>query len=322
MRQNNYNMENNIIQELEVLNDIMADGRQRPWREHKMANELLSLAYDNINPDKAARLRECATFLSYKKTDKGLRLDRANFCRVRLCPICQWRRSLKVFGQTCKVINAYEEKAKHAYAMLTLTVKNCEVDELTDTISAMLKAWDRMSRTAQWKKVVLGWYRGTEITHNLEADTYHPHFHVLLAFRKSYFTSRYYLKHEQWRDMWRAAMRLDYDPVVSIEKCYGGNAAAIAEVTKYSTKPSDYIIPDDWDLTESAVAVLDKALDKRRFVAYGGEFSEIRKQLNLDDPESGDLIHVDDDAALAAEGKILTYFWYSGFRQYWGGKEK
>ena len=57
MRQNNYNMENNIIQELEVLNDIMADGRQRPWREHKMANELLSLAYDNINPDKAARLR-------------------------------------------------------------------------------------------------------------------------------------------------------------------------------------------------------------------------------------------------------------------------
>lgn len=287
-----------------------------------MANELLSLAYDNVNPYKAQRLRECATFLSYKKTDSGLRLDRANFCRVRLCPVCQWRRSLKVFGQTCKVIRAYEEKEKHAYAMLTLTVKNCSAADLSQTITSMLKGWDRMTRITQWKRVVLGWYRGTEITHNLTDDTYHPHFHVLLALRKSYFTSRYYIKHDEWCLMWQKAARLDYNPIVSIEKCYGSNAAAIAEVTKYSTKPSDYIIPDDWDLTEESVATLDAALDRRRFVAYGGEFSEIRKQLHLDDPENGDLIHVEDDATMASEGKILTYFWYSGYRQYYGGREE
>lgn len=310
------------LQGLTELNDVMADGRKRPWREHKMSNELLSLAYDNINPKKAERLRECATFLSYKKTENGMRLDRANFCRVRLCPVCQWRRSLKVFGQTCKVLDAYESKGKHAYAMLTLTLKNCEADELKACIDGMTKAWDRMTRTAKWKRVVLGWYRGTEVTHNLDANTYHPHFHVLLAFRKSYFTSRYYMKHEEWRDMWKQALRIDYDPVVSIEKCYGSNAAAIAEVTKYSTKPDDFLIPDDWDLTEESVRVLDAALDRRRFVAFGGELAKIRQELALEDPEQGDLVHVEDDASAAASGAVFTYFWYSGYRQYYGGMEQ
>ena len=320
------------FENLQVLCDVGRDGRVRPWKEHKMANELLSLAYQEIDESKAARLRECATWLSYRKENSGvLKLSRANFCRVRLCPVCQWRRSLKAFGQTTKIIKAYESEKQHSYAMLTLTAKNCTADELSTVIDNLMAAWGRLTRRTPWLKVVLGWYRGLEVTHNTDPmsaayDTYHPHFHVLLAFRKSYFTSRYYLPQAEWARLWRESLRCDYDPIVDIRKCRpdstGSLAAATAEVTKYSTKSGDFIIPDDWDLTVETVRTLDKALNKRRFIAFGGELGELHRKLNLSDPEEGDLVHIDDENEECGEpAPEFMYFWYSGYRQYMGGNK-
>lgn len=59
-----------------------------------MQNEYLATAYDEIDQRVAERLRTCATRLIYGIGEDGKRrLRAANFCRVRLCPICQWRRS-------------------------------------------------------------------------------------------------------------------------------------------------------------------------------------------------------------------------------------
>lgn len=289
-----------------------------------MQNELLALAYDQIDENKAERLRGCATWLRYKSNGKDMKLDGANFCRIRLCPVCQWRRSLKVFAQTQQVIRAFDKEAPHSYAMLTLTVPNCTGENLRSTIDEMMQAWDRMSRRAPWKKVVLGWYRGLEITHNVDIrssnyDTYHPHFHVLLALRRSYWTSRYYLRQDEWTQLWKDALRAEYVPVVHIQKCRISTSAAIAEVTKYTTKSDDYIIPDDWDLTVETVRLLDKVLEGRKLTAYGGELSRVHKQLHLSDPEDGDLIHTDDEAADEIDPDFATvvFNWYSGYRQYY-----
>ena len=291
-----------------------------------MANEMLSLAYQDFDERKAERLRTCASWLSYKKTVDGLKLDRANFCRVRLCPICQWRRSLKVFGQTCKIVQAFERESQHSYALLTLTLKNCRGEELKSSIDLLMTAWNRLTRTAAWNKVVLGYVRGMEVTHNVDYtspnfDTYHPHFHVLIALRKSYFTSRDYIRQSEWSALWKRCLRIEYVPIVDIRKCKSDRAGAIAEVTKYTTKSSDYLIPDDWDLTSDAVIILDRALDHRRFVAFGGALAELHKKLNLDDPDEGDLIHVDDennvDVDAAAE---FLFVWHCGFKQYYGGE--
>ena len=42
------------------------------------------------------------------------------------------------------------------------------------------------------KNVVIGYFRGLEVTHNLDKnsndyDTYHPHFNIILMVNKSYF---------------------------------------------------------------------------------------------------------------------------------------
>ena len=97
-----------------------------------MANEMLALAYDQVDINKAERLRQCATELvySYDPTTGLKRLKSANFCSVRLCPMCQWRRALKTYLHMTKIYNAVEADRPRAYIYLTLTMRNMPLDEL------------------------------------------------------------------------------------------------------------------------------------------------------------------------------------------------
>lgn len=304
-----------------ILTDKSGTGRERPWREKKMANELLSVAYEEVNARKAERLRECGQFLSFSVGENGKkRLNHMSSCRVRLCPLCAWRRSMKVHAHTTQILDAMA--GDYAYIFLTLTVRNCAADELSGTIDSIMAAWKRFEQRRAFKKAVKGWYRGLEVTHNVDPfspsyDTFHPHFHTLLAVRKGYFTSQKYLKKDDWADLWRQSLKADYEPVVDVRRVKGTNSRAVAEAAKYTVKDADYIIPDDWDLTVDTVRILDAALDARRLVAYGGVMKDWHKKLNLDDEVDGDLIYVDDDVSVDAEtSREEVYFWHTGYSQY------
>lgn len=280
-----------------------------------MQNQYLALAYDDIDPQKAVRLRDCATSLSFDVSTAGdKRLATANFCRVRLCPMCQWRRSLKTFNQAMEVLQALGDKWR--YVFLTLTVRNCQPEELDATLTNVLQSWSRLAKTKEYKAAVHGHMRTLEVTHNLEDDTYHPHIHALLAVRPSYFTGRTYISQDRWTELWRRSARLDYAPIVNIEACKGTQPHQIAEAAKYAVKSGDYIIPDDWQLTVETVRLLDKVLANRRFVAWGGIMADVRRQLRLDDTEDGDLVHVDKDQDKPDKAHRVYYSWASGYNQY------
>ena len=127
-----------------------------------------------------------------------------------------------------------------------------------------------------------------------------------------------YLSQEEWTSFWKQALKCDYTPVVDVRRVKGNDMKAIAECAKYSVKDVDYIIPEDWPLTVKTVAVLDQALHRRRFVAFGGEFKRVKQLLKLEDEETGSLIDVGgEDESPKDEDYILeTYMWYSGYRQY------
>lgn len=302
--------------QVEILSDKRKSGKERPWAIHKVNNTYIAIAYDQINENKASRLRDCASWLEFSRTDEGgLKLHKANFCRVRLCPICSWRRSLKTYGQVRKILNVTGNN--YAYIFMTLTVKNCTPEELNSEITAINKAWDRFSRYKAIKNIVKGYYRATEVTHNTENDTFHPHFHCLFAVNKSYFTSRNYLKYDEWRNLWKKALRVDYNPQIDVKRVKGQNIESVcAEVAKYTTKTNDILCFDDWDLTVKTVDTLDTAFNKRRFIAFGGIFKEIHKQLNLDDIEDGDLINLEEKPDGDLTKDKLLYAWHSGYNQY------
>lgn len=307
----------------EPLVDLSSTGRPRPWRIKKMANELLAMAYDSVNPDKAARLRDCGTFLIFRVSPDGKRtLNNMSSCRVRLCPLCSWRRSLKVYANTMRIIQHLESQRPYAYIFLTLTMANVRGDKLSGALDQMLSAWNRFAMRVDVAKAVKGWYRGLEVTHNIDPhspayDTYHPHLHCLMAVNPSYFKNKGYLSQARWTQLWKEALKADYTPVVDVRRVKGNTAKAVAEAAKYAVKDGDFIITDDWDLTVDTVATLDVALHARRFVAYGGVMRDAKRTLALEDEETGDLVHVDGDVPLPTpEDQTVVYYWYSGYRQY------
>lgn len=309
----------------DVLTDTDDRGRVRPWAQHKGEAQLLALAYEAAgNAARAARVRECARTLAYTMHGGKLALASASFCRCRLCPVCQWRRSLKIYAQTRAVATYLEQRASAAgrkppsYVLLTLTIPNIPGERLRETIRDIHAAWQRITQRAEVRAMLLGWQRATEVTYNPERGDYHPHIHAVLCVHPSYYKSRYYIPHARWLDLWRDAMRDPSITQVSVKRTYGTPEQAAAEIAKYTAKPGDYLDASDIDAMIGRVEELDAALANLRMLAYGGCMREAHAALELDDAEQGDLAHtgVDEDAAARADDPTLYWTWASGRRQY------
>lgn len=297
----------------EILIDKSSTGKTRPWAVQRLAADYVAMAYDFFDEGKAARMRDCAQWLSFVRTDGGaLKLHDARFCRVRLCPICQWRRSLKTAAQMYKIIDVSERQG-YKFIFLTLTIKNCCADELDKELTHIIRSFNKLTKYKKFTSAVHGYYRGTEITYNKDTNEYHPHLHCILAVKPSYFTGRLYLSQNAWTEFWKKALGVDYTPIVNVKKCYGGTKS-VAEACKYCVKPSEMLQLDDWDLTVDVVQTLDAAVASRRFIGLGGIFKEIHKQLQLDDMDDGDLVHMDEKEAEERSPEEIFFFW-NGFRK-------
>lgn len=276
-------------------------------------------------------------------------LKSANFCRDRLCPLCQWRRSLKL-GAQCRAVVAEADRRKIArdrvswrWIMLTLTQRNVDGPDLAAELDKMHNAIRVLTKSPRWRAAARGWLRVTEVTRNSDRrsawyGSYHPHMHILIAVHRRYFKSAAYIPAAEWAAMWRTYMHLDYTPDVDVRVVTAKGqtiedatdptqsmGAAVAEVTKYAAKPGSYIIASDLDGTVDAVTTLAQALHGRRLCAWGGVCKEAAQAIHLDSLETGDLIHVDEDStgdpAADAVGHYVAYHWALGIRNYVQGRE-
>lgn len=74
--------------------------KDKPWDLHRSeADQVRDLYQEGGNVRYGERIEACAKWLAFAlvATDEGereFRLQSAHFCRVRHCPVCQWRRSL------------------------------------------------------------------------------------------------------------------------------------------------------------------------------------------------------------------------------------
>ena len=284
-----------------------------PWDTHRgQTDDVAGIYASTVRFERyAERMETCSGRLRFgwetvQETGVSrLRLREAFFCRVRHCPTCQWRRSLMWqarFYQSLPAIVQQYPKAR--WLFLTLTVRNCDITDLGDTLSQMNKAFQRLKDRKEFKPV-LGWIRTTEVTKGKDG-TAHPHFHALLMVPPSWFT-RDYVRQSRWVDLWQECLRVPYAPTVDIrtvkpkapkadqvnpvDSTIEALQGAVAETLKYSTKPSDMT---DQDGADGWFLELTKQTHKRRFIATGGALKHVLK-LNEES---------DDDLALTdGEGK-------------------
>jgi hypothetical protein len=196
---------------------------------------------------------------------------------------------------------------------LTLTVRNCPVTHLRQTLTDMNAAWNRLILRPEFDAVT-GWIRTTEVTRGKDG-TAHPHYHVLLLVRPSYF-GKNYVTQNRWRELWRSVMRLDYDPVVDIRTVKGDMDMnkAICETLKYSVKPVDMVDDPAWFIEYT------RQTHKLRFVATGGV---LKKILKADKPETNDDLLLADNPTDTPEidEELLRFDWNKPTRKYRRRKE-
>lgn len=294
---------------------------------HKNKGLMLAASYNRLGqPDRAQLVLDCGTYVGLAEIGGKTKIVEANFCKQRLCPACAWRRSLKIYGATSQILNYLDATRGREikYLFLTLTVRNVRLPDLGQAIDDMAAAFKRLTNNKAWQRRVLGAMRTLEVTINHDTNMAHPHYHLILAVRRSYATKNdnTYWTHEDWQRAWQRAARLDYMPQVSIERIKGSREEGIAEVSKYMAKAEDYLIDsteaqmgteEAEAMTDWLVSNLSTQLHGRRLVSYTGILREAQRALKLSDPEDGDLTDtIRGDIAQA----IKRYHWSAGLGRY------
>jgi plasmid rolling circle replication initiator protein Rep len=259
----------------------------------------------------AKRLRECSSLLLYSlKEDNSIKLKRASFCKVRTCPVCSWRRSKMWQARMFEALPAFSD---FRWLLLTLTVKNCDVSDLKETIKAMQQAWAKMRKRKMFAGAVVGYVKALEVTRS-ESGQAHPHFHIMLLVKPSYFSHGYITK-QDWATEWQSVLNVDYEPVCDVraitDKRGKGIGGAVLEVLKYETKSSDLIKYPDF------LQQLALQLKGTRAIELGGLVKEKLKA--LDDVKETDemlITELDDDKAEVKEVAELVFSW-SRFNKYY-----
>jgi plasmid rolling circle replication initiator protein Rep len=299
--------------------------RHKPWDVHRNEADEVQQAYaggTSRHQRYATRVEACSQVLEFARDPPGAgqrkyTLKNAWFCRVRHCPVCQWRRSLMWQAKVYRALPALlRDFPDTRFLFMTLTIRNCEVKDLHATLTLMAHAWKRLIQLRQWP--ARGWVRAVEITRSQKDRSAHPHYHCLLMVPPAYFQGDY-LKQREWAELWRQCLRIDYRPVVDIRtvkldlvqssqrvnKPPARMWEAVAEILKYAVKPSDMIRDHEWFLS------LSDQLQKTRGVAVGGILKHYLKER---EPEKLTEEPGEEPPALSAEQ--LFFGWKREVRKY------
>ena len=303
----------------QVFQDISKTGKDRKWRERKLKNIELAGQLDILGYRSFERVYQCAEVLKFvEQSDGTKKLYQSYFCKNKLCALCNWRRSMKYSYQASKIVEeAMIRQPKGRFLFLTLTVKNVIGQELNQAMTDILIGFNRLMKYKKIDKNMIGFLRATEVTYSKKLDSYHPHLHVLLMVKPGYFRSKAdYLKQEEWTELWQKAMKLDYTPMVDIRAVKAdkgkGLKGAILETAKYPVKPFD-VIDEKTDFTaQEKLQIVDDmltGLHRKRQIGFGKLFKDIKKELELDDLENGNLVQTRDDTESRSTGQEIVAIW-------------
>lgn len=197
----------------------------------------------------ATKINECGNWLRFVRLTSGkIKLIDARFCKSPNCPMCQWRRSLKWRAKFLSLLPTLQEQfPSNRWLFLTLTVKNCHMQQLRQTIKHLNESFNRLRGlkdfpfdgyikavevTRVWAcydssgqflgdhgtKWIIDWEQKNQANLKVEpTDMVHPHLHIAGMVKASYFTGRMYVTQARWTEMWKQSLRADYIPVVNVK---------------------------------------------------------------------------------------------------------
>jgi plasmid rolling circle replication initiator protein Rep len=311
------------VKQDEYLSDLSP--KDKPWDRHRGEADDVREVYGGSPIERhrryGVRVESCSQVIAFARDPpkdgipSNLKLKAAWFCRVRHCPVCQWRRSLcwqaKVYQALPRLVKDYP---RVRFLFMTLTIRNCPVGELRQTLDVLRRGWEKMTKLGKWPAI--GWVRAVEITRGKDGSA-HPHYHCLLMVHPVYFMNGY-IHQREWSELWQRCLGVNYRPVVDIRVVVPDHKpgrrktpapcdiwGAVVEILKYSVKPSDMVKDHKWFLT-----LVDQVW-KTKAVVIGGVFRRYIKER-----EREDLTSEPGDQSVEDPAEHLYFGWKQQVRRY------
>lgn len=295
-----FNYIKNRINEIRIYDELThnfenADYKIRDkYTELKQGNVLLSKHYDyfykikdenidkpigNITENRIDRVKSCNNYFTAvaDRTLQKSKIVKAIRCKDKFCPVCQKIKSTKNALAIEAMYNYLKDTTKLNYLFITLTAPNIKGDELNKELLSYSKSFERMIKVKRVDRINKGYIAKLEITYNAEEDTYHPHYHILMAVPNQYFKNPdYYIKQNEWLEIWQKAKRDKNITQVDVRKVQNKNidgiSSEVLELAKYMAKSADYF--NSLDVFETYF----NKTHKKRFMRYGGLFKQALKE--------------------------------------------
>lgn len=145
------------------------------WLSLNIAYKLCDFAKTLSNPDESLIkqfniAKSCCSVLTIQ--DQKIT---AKYCGYRFCIVCNRIRSAKISAYYNEQLQNLEN-----LTLLTLTVPNVSMQQLTPTIKTMNKIFIKIKDQLRKKGITIHGLKKIEVTYNQKRNDYHPHFHILI----------------------------------------------------------------------------------------------------------------------------------------------
>lgn len=279
-----FNTKNKKLQP--IGNKNLEECLNKPTEKKLMMSDFIEFMEDkNLKLD---RLKECGNFIKFQSSEDKTKfiLAGGNFCNNRFCPFCSWLKAKRTAFELLELIKVVEYTEKLAFIFITLTVPNVSREKLREEIECFNKSFKRLFETKEFKAFNKGFIRKLEITYNEERNDYHPHFHLVVAVNKSYFTSRDYMSKRRLLELWQRATRNPNITQVDIKPCRMDTVKQVMELATYSAKQGDLY---------SSKEVFDgfyEGLFRKKLLVYNGIFKEYKKKIDIGEVDPTQVIEL------------------------------
>ena len=279
-----FNTKNKNLQP--IGNKNLEECLNKPTEKKLLMSDFIGFMEDkNLKLD---RLKECGNFIKFQSSEDKTKfiLAGGNFCNNRFCPFCSWLKAKRTAFELLELIKVVEYKEKFAFLFITLTVPNVPKESLREEIENFNISFNRLWKTKEFKAFNKGFIRKLEVTYNEERNDYHPHFHLVVAVNKSYFTSRDYMSKRRLLELWQRATRNPAITQVDIKPCRMDTVKQVMELATYSAKQGDLY---------SSKEVFDgfyEGLFRKKLLVYNGIFKEYKKKIDTGEVDPAQVIEL------------------------------
>ena len=275
--------------------------------------QLMKVQFVDFMKEKGLKMDrfECCGDVVWFKTNEektAFLLAGGNFCNNRFCPKCSWLRAKRDTFEILELLKVVQLEEKKEYIFITLTAPNIPAEKLSEEITEFNKAFQRLVKMEDFKKISKGFIRKLEVTYNEEENTYHPHFHCIVAVNKSYFKSKFYISERKLLEMWKKAKRDEKITQVDMRKCKMDTVYEALELATYSTKQSQlYKSKEIFD-------VFYKNLKGRQLMTFSGVFKDYKKKIELGEVNPDEILELKAMKEVAV--KQIVYKWEKEEKEY------